>query len=204
MIKLIHWPTKSRTITSPFGPRWGRFHDGIDIAPITRHIDGDKLFAVADGTVVASKTNNGGDKVGLGHYMVIQHDGFFTEYAHMQELGLPVGTKVKAGQVVGLMGHSGECFSSTPGGTGTHLHFRIGEGTYNAAVSHKKDGNGKTFGSVNPEPFLSAIAKEEPWKQAIRATHDLPEEWIDYYQDLIDKGGLGQFIAKSLMKLYNH
>jgi len=148
-IQFKNRPCKSTRVTSPFGSRWGSFHDGIDIGALTPGVDGDELYAVADGTVIISKVNGGGVKVGYGNYIVIQHDGFCTLYGHMQKLGLPVGTKVKAGDVIGYMGNTGSS-------TGTHVHFRVAKCNYGSDFFNK-DSNGITMGSVDPEPYLNNI-----------------------------------------------
>ena len=75
----------------------GDFHDGIDIGALIPGVEGDKLYAVADGLVIISKVNGGGVTKGYGYYIVIQHDGFSTLYGHLQELILNVGQTVKAG-----------------------------------------------------------------------------------------------------------
>jgi hypothetical protein len=144
MIKLIRWPTDSKRITSPFGPRWGAFHDGVDIGAIKPGVEGDNIYAVADGEVVISKVNGGGVTKGYGYYIAIRHDGFCTLYGHLQGLMLKVGDKVKAGQVIGKMGNTGTS-------TAAHLHFRLIEGN---TVLFNQDSSGKTRGSINPEPFL--------------------------------------------------
>jgi len=124
MIVFMHNPHDKCEISSPYGYRMDpltgakKLHDGIDIRPINRGKEGDPLYAVADGVVSISKTNHGGSTIGLGHYMEIQHKGFKTRYAHLSKLGLPTGTKVKAGQIVGYMGNTGRS-------TGVHLHFGV-------------------------------------------------------------------------------
>ncbi|PKM49573.1 MAG: hypothetical protein CVV02_15145 [Firmicutes bacterium HGW-Firmicutes-7] len=150
MIKLNRWPTDSKRITSPFGPRWGAFHDGVDIGGIKPGVEGDNLYAVADGIVIISKINGGGVTKGYGYYIAIQHDGFCTLYGHMQGLTLKVGQTVKAGQVVGKMGNTGTS-------TAAHLHFRLIEGN---TVSFEITADSKTIGSINPEPFLREIKPE--------------------------------------------
>jgi hypothetical protein len=111
-------------ISSPYGYRTDpltgarKLHDGIDIRPVTRGKEGDPLYAVNDGVILISKTNNGGLNVGLGHYIDVQHEGFKTRYAHLQKPGLPQGTKVRSGQIVGYMGNTGRS-------TGAHLHFGV-------------------------------------------------------------------------------
>ena len=102
MIRFLHNPHDVCEVSSPYGirkdPLTGakKMHDGADFRPKKRGVIGDPLYAVDEGTVAISKANNGGYGKGLGYYLDIQHKGFRTRYAHMRELGLPVGTKVKA------------------------------------------------------------------------------------------------------------
>lgn len=191
MIKMKNWPTKSRRITSPFGPRWGAFHDGLDIGAVTPKVEGDELYAVADGKVVVSKVNNGGANAGYGYYIIIQHEGFCTLYGHMQSLELEIGDNVQAGQVVGHMGNTGTS-------TGAHLHFRLIEGTYSAEVFTKTD-DLRTKGSVNPEPFLKEIEFVPEWMQILRKSVDKPEEWIDWIEA---QKGIGKFLPNLIVKVH--
>jgi len=161
MIKLKNWPTDSKRITSPFGPRWGEFHDGDDIGAVEPGIEGDDIYAVADGEVIISKVNGGGVTKGYGYYIAIKHDGFCTLYGHLQGLIVQVGQVVKSGQIVGKMGSTGTS-------TAAHLHFRLIEGN---TVSFEKDSTGKTKGSVNPEPFLresEVIQTSNPTKEEVK------------------------------------
>lgn len=97
-------------LTSPFGPRWGSFHYGIDIANAL----GTPILAVMDGTVIDS-----GPASGYGQWIRIKHDdGSVSVYGHMQTLDVVVGERVTAGQKIAGMGSLG--FS-----TGSHLHFEI-------------------------------------------------------------------------------
>lgn len=96
--------------TSPFSPRWGSFHYGIDIANSL----GTPILAVMDGTVIDS-----GPASGYGQWIRIKHeDGSVSVYGHMQTLDVAVGEHVTAGQKIAGMGSLG--FS-----TGSHLHFEI-------------------------------------------------------------------------------
>ncbi|AGF73532.1 M23 family metallopeptidase [Corynebacterium halotolerans] len=106
------------TFTSGYGPRWGAFHAGIDIAaPI-----GTPILAVMDGTVI-----NSGPASGYGQWIRIKHDdGSMSVYGHMSTLAVGVGERVSAGQYIAGMGSEG--FS-----TGSHLHFEI-HPTGNGAV----------------------------------------------------------------------
>lgn len=119
------WPTLSPCIiTSRFEMRWGKHHDGIDISGTGER---SPIFATGDGVVVIRQYGSG-----FGNYVVVNHEnGYLTLYAHLaQTARYDVGTRVKRGQVIGLMGNTG--FS-----TGTHLHFSVILGdsfTYNSYV----------------------------------------------------------------------
>jgi len=102
------WPVNG-VITSPFGPRWGSFHPGLDIgAPM-----GTPIRAAKDGTVVFAKAYGG-----YGNYTCIDHGGgLSTCYAHQSAFAITSGT-VQQGQIIGYVGSTG--FS-----TGPHLHFEV-------------------------------------------------------------------------------
>jgi murein DD-endopeptidase MepM/ murein hydrolase activator NlpD len=104
------WPADG-VFTSGFGYRWGRVHQGIDIAaPI-----GTPILAAASGVVDYAQWNDGG----YGNMIDIRHpDGTITRYGHMSELYVKEGQTVTQGQLIGAMGSTG--FS-----TGPHLHFEI-------------------------------------------------------------------------------
>lgn len=103
----------TKTITSYFGMRNGKPHNGIDIA--SQGVFGQPAVAFADGEVIYSQFNAGG----YGYLVIIQHEGnISTYYAHLKQQGIPKGTKVKAGQVIGYIGNTGRS-------RGAHLHFEI-------------------------------------------------------------------------------
>jgi murein DD-endopeptidase MepM/ murein hydrolase activator NlpD len=104
------WPSRG-TLTSGYGWRWGRMHQGIDIAgPV-----GTPIVAAASGVVVRSGWNSGG----YGNLVDIRHpDGSLTRYAHNSRLLVRQGEQVRQGQQIAEMGSTG--FS-----TGPHLHFEI-------------------------------------------------------------------------------
>lgn len=100
----------SGAFTSGFGPRWGSFHAGVDIANSL----GTPIYAAMAGTVIDS-----GPAQGYGQWIRIRHDnGAITVYGHMQTLAVSVGQRVAAGEYIAGMGSLG--FS-----TGSHLHFEI-------------------------------------------------------------------------------
>jgi murein DD-endopeptidase MepM/ murein hydrolase activator NlpD len=103
------WPV-SGPITSPFGPRWGRFHYGIDIGVPT----GTPIHAAAAGNVIVC-----GSDGGYGNLVVLDNGGnVATAYAHQSEIAVTCGQHVEQGQVIGYVGCTGHCF-------GPHLHFEV-------------------------------------------------------------------------------
>ncbi len=104
------WPTsKPYYISSGYGWRWGKLHEGIDI---TGPGQGSPIYAANNGTVQTSgytSTN--------GNYIVIDHgNGLLTVYAHLSSRKVQAGQVVESGQLIGTMGQTGFA-------TGTHLHF---------------------------------------------------------------------------------
>lgn len=108
-LESYHYPYIGR-ITSRYGPRRGRAHQGIDIALKT----GDPIYATFDGKVRVSKA--AGD---YGNLVVIRHNnGLETYYAHLSKRDVEVGDWVVAGQQIGLGGSTGRS-------TGPHLHYEV-------------------------------------------------------------------------------
>ncbi len=98
-------------ITSRYGYRKGRYHNGIDIA---FNVD-DTIRAAWSGKVRYSKYNKGG----FGNLVVIRHEnGLETFYAHMSRLLVEPNQDVQAGDVIGIGGNTGRSF-------GPHLHFEV-------------------------------------------------------------------------------
>lgn len=105
----LAWPV-SGPVTSGFGPRWGRMHEGIDIAVPT----GTPVRAAASGTVIYA-----GWMGGYGNLVVIDHGGgLSTAYAHNSAFASSVGQSVAKGQVVAYSG-------STGNSSGPHVHFEV-------------------------------------------------------------------------------
>jgi murein DD-endopeptidase MepM/ murein hydrolase activator NlpD len=136
------WPLAAPIITLPFGPSdWGdffyqdkRFHDGIDMASNC----GDNVYAAHDGIVLATGTSYDAqmgwveslkpytDLFNRKHWwsslpltvVIDDQDGFRSVYAHEYRITVKVGQQVKAGQVIGLEGATGNA-------TGCHVHFGL-------------------------------------------------------------------------------
>jgi murein DD-endopeptidase MepM/ murein hydrolase activator NlpD len=101
------WPVNG-PLVSPFGPRWGRLHAGVDIAVPT----GTPIRAADSGRVVLL-----GWVGGYGNYTCIAHgSSLSTCYAHQSRYGTSMGKSVSKGEVIGYVGCTGHCF-------GDHLHF---------------------------------------------------------------------------------
>ena len=101
------WPV-SGVVTSGFGWRWGRMHEGIDISVAC----GTPIRAVASGTIIFS-----GWMGGYGNLVVVDHgNGLATAYAHQSAISASGG--VGQGQTIGAVGTTGSS-------TGCHLHFEV-------------------------------------------------------------------------------
>lgn len=103
------WPLNG-SITSYYGPRWGRMHTGIDIDGVS----GQPIVASKSGRVIVASYYGG-----YGNAVVIDHGGGVTTlYAHMSSFGVSSGANVSQGQIIGYVGCTGSC-------TGDHLHFEV-------------------------------------------------------------------------------
>ena len=106
------WPLEG-TVTSGFGYRWGRMHEGIDISVP----EGTPIRAVADGTVILVQSEY--ESGGYGNYSCIDHGGgLSTCYAHQSSFATSVGARVSQGDLIGYSGNTGNS-------TGPHLHFEV-------------------------------------------------------------------------------
>ena len=109
------WPTAKGEVTSGYGMRRGRPHDGIDIGVPS----GTPVLSVADGEVLFAEYFSA-----YGKLILIKHNnGYFTAYAHNRKFLVSKGQKVKQGQTIAESGKTGRA-------TGPHVHFEV----------HKKGG----------------------------------------------------------------
>jgi len=100
-------------LSSPFGPRWGRLHAGIDLSAA----EGTPIRAADGGKVVLMQGT--GASGGYGNYTCVQHTATMsTCYAHQSRFGTSTGANVSQGQVIGYVGNTGNSF-------GAHLHFEV-------------------------------------------------------------------------------
>ncbi len=106
------WPVDG-PVVSGFGYRWGRQHEGIDIAVPA----GTPIRAAATGTVVLLQSDSSSG--GYGNFTCLDHGGGLqTCYAHQSAFAVGSGQGVSQGDVIGYVGCTGHCF-------GDHLHFEV-------------------------------------------------------------------------------
>ena len=122
-------PVDNTSVNSPFGPRWGTLHTGVDLAANSANVK-----APADGVVEFASILN--DDCG-GTIKINHASGFKTGYCHIKQINVSPGQQVKQGDVIGISGGG----ANDPGkgrSDGPHLHFTL-----------RKDGE-----LVNPMDYL--------------------------------------------------
>jgi len=103
-------PLQSYVVTSEFGGRWGRMHEGIDLGAST----GTPIYAADGGKVIRATWYSG-----YGLCVDIDHEnGRVTRYGHCSRLLVSAGDRVYQGQNIALVGNTGNSF-------GSHLHFEV-------------------------------------------------------------------------------
>ncbi|NLZ38051.1 MAG: M23 family metallopeptidase, partial [Firmicutes bacterium] len=103
------WPCQGY-ISSGYGPRWGRFHYGLDIAANL----GTPIVAIAGGVVT-----DAGWRPSYGYMVRIDHqNGWASVYGHCSKLYVKAGQKVQRGQQIAAVGQTGNA-------TGPHVHLEI-------------------------------------------------------------------------------
>jgi murein DD-endopeptidase MepM/ murein hydrolase activator NlpD len=111
VIKNVALTSPSRgTVSSNFGMRWGKMHEGMDIAAAI----GEPIYAAMAGTVTYA-----GWQSGYGNFILLKHPGGLeTGYGHCSAINVKVGETVKMGEKIGEVGNTGNS-------TGPHLHFEV-------------------------------------------------------------------------------
>ena len=119
---LLCWPLAQHIITAGWTYNDGSAHNAIDL----RAAVGTPVYAAEDGTVDQRQVWDGYTKTGMqsyGNMVRIRHANYNghtlqTRYAHLSRLCVAAGDTVKAGQLIGYSGESGNC-------CGAHLHFEV-------------------------------------------------------------------------------
>jgi murein DD-endopeptidase MepM/ murein hydrolase activator NlpD len=141
------------SMSSGFGSRWGRLHEGIDFTPGL----GAPIQAIADGVVTEATEAGGAYGVNIRIQHVIDGEVVESHYAHMinGSMTVQVGDKVHVGQVIGQTGNTGRS-------TGAHTHFEI---RYNGVA-------------VDPQPWLEKYAGTHYSKDEVAAQEALETELL--------------------------
>jgi murein DD-endopeptidase MepM/ murein hydrolase activator NlpD len=134
-------PVQDMKLTSSFGVRSDPFHGtaamhaGVDIpGPV-----GTPIYATADGVI-----GRAGRFGGYGNLITVNHGkGIETRYGHLSKILVAPNTRVRRGQLIGLMGSTGRS-------TGSHLHYEV-----------RVDGK-----AVNPMPFMQNASVIEQVEQS--------------------------------------
>jgi murein DD-endopeptidase MepM/ murein hydrolase activator NlpD len=117
---VLSWPLESIYITSPFGPRTGGFHNGVDF----RASVGTPVKAMADGVVAGTGDTDlqctyNGRGVSFGRFVLIKYNnGLASTYGHLSLIKVIKGQQVSRGEIVAYSGNTGYS-------TGPHLHVSV-------------------------------------------------------------------------------
>lgn len=167
-MSIFLYPTekgKMERISQQFGERpevYAQFglkgHNGLDFAIP----NGTFVLSIGDGKVIDRGYE--GPKKGYGRYLKIQHDGYQSTYAHLQECFVKTGDTVKAGQKIAASDNTG--FSS-----GSHLHMSLKQTNAQGQVLNADNGY---KGAIDPLPLLEPKLELPPmptiesWRTDIR------------------------------------
>lgn len=165
-MKLRKQPLDKLYITSKFGMRdllgmW--WHNGIDL----RAVVGTPIYAVADGVVRVAK-----DGGGYGLYIVIDHGGWGTLYAHLSKFAVESGMKVKAGDLIGLSGNTSNVQVAP------HLHFEIRLGSYDVFWDRSKENSSVFMRCIDPESYIIDLIEDS--KMTVEQAKQIIKNEIGY------------------------
>lgn len=113
LVPELKFPVPKGVLSSPFGHRWGRIHQGLDIAAPA----GRPVLACANGRVVFTGTRKRFRR--YGNTVLVDHGkGVYTYYAHLSQILVKKNQVVRQGQKIALVGETGRA-------TGPHLHLEV-------------------------------------------------------------------------------
>ena len=147
----LEWPLDPST---PISGTYSSTHKAVDFACVMDT----PTKATADGEVVKKGDRNDG---GFALFIKLQHDGFTSIYAHLNSTSLNVGDKVKAGDIIGYSGNTGNS-------TGPHLHFETRKGKDNHDYDAQFDPMPYLLGNAPAETPAEAGAGLKPGKFRLR------------------------------------
>ena len=173
-------PVGKTSVNSPFGPRGGRTHYGVDL----KSSSGSQIKSPLDGEVVdaAIRADACGGTIAIKH-----NDGIKTRYCHCKQINVKVGDKVNKGDVIGLSGGADGDIGKGRS-DGAHLHFEV-----------YKDGK-----IVDPKPYLGSEVEGGGGKSLntpmTKATPEMLKKLIDL---LKERGVSSEDLKKHIDKTIN-
>ncbi len=153
-------PLNTVSVNSPFGARWGKTHNGVDLAANAAEVK-----APLDGVVQIGDFKNDN----CGGTIVIKHpDGFQTGYCHMQKINVRSGQNVRKGDIIGISG-GGINDKGRGRSDGRHLHFTL-----------RKDGQ-----LVDPMKYINKVnvSSSEISLSGATPSKDSGTNWDDFFSD---------------------
>ena len=171
-INMLPFKSQKCRLTSPYGYRihpingWRHFHGGVDLVSI----GGDEVVAAADGKVVRSRivTDKRDATWEWGEYIAITGtDGITVYYCHLAKRMVQVGANVKAGDVIGIEGATGQA-------TGKHLHFECRHGSKHIdaaeylGIANKLGTYDGVIVAIDKLAAMGVITSPEYWREHAR------------------------------------
>ncbi len=168
-------PIGQTSVGSPFGPRWGRMHHGVDLSASS----GTPIKSPLDGQVIDAEIRSND----CGGTIFIQHaDGYKTRYCHCKQINVTKGQSVSKGDVVGLTGGAAGDVGRGRS-TGAHLHFEV-----------YKDGK-----TVNPMEHLGSEVGEFVAGSGSGVTTKATPEMLNKLIELLKQKGVTSEDLKKLI-----
>lgn len=145
------WPYSLSVVTSEYGPRDGRFHEGMDFSGGAASA-GNPIPAIGDGVVYSVDWGSG-----FGYHAIVKHGTFdghdwYSLYPHMQTAAIvSPGQNVTKGQTIGPLGNSGASY-------GAHLHLEIHKTVIGGSLSwaNTNPNYDAPRTAVNPRDFFTS------------------------------------------------
>ncbi len=180
------YSSKISKITSGFGIRLGKEHEGVDFGGKT----GDAVTATGSGKIKrAGWENPNNHKQGYGQFVEIQHeDGTITRYAHLSKINVNAGDTIESGQKIGEVGSTGHS-------TGPHLHYEVRKN--GQAIDPMKSG-AFNLNPIVPDYQLSSADKSYSETQDMKKTNKTATVSILNNDTNIYNGGVTKLIQNNI------
>jgi len=189
-------PVDNTSVNSPYGPRWGRMHTGVDLAANAVNVK-----SPADGVVeiAAIKNDDCGGTITINH-----PDGFRTGYCHMQKITVQPGQRVSQGDVIGISG-GGAGDVGRGRSDGRHLHFTLRKNGQLVNPMDYIDKEGINLTGPVPTSTTSGTtsgASEDAYNYANSGQSSKPENTTPKYAEVVGdiKSATGLFEQRNFGK----